>query len=338
MMDERIPPLDAIYWHQYVVQLVAKEPARLPPYAGSTVRGAFGQAIKELVCPRVENRLQGNCDRCGAAVDCLYSAFFETRPNEREENSLRYARLPPAYCLDPAPSLVDRWIAGRSPPEQELAIDESFHFELLFFGRANLRLLPRLIEILQRLAACGLGAGQARFALKSVLSILPDEPPLFLYPQTACRAAENRTSWQDLHRSLPPVPNTVTLQWLSPVRIKFRDCLLKHQLPFQVLMERLCERLDLVARTHCLSPPWDWQPLVEEARRVVVVENRLSWLELERRSKKSGSMGIGGMMGTIAYVGNLAPFWPLLWLGQVLHLGKFTVLGLGRYQLVLPDS
>jgi CRISPR/Cas system endoribonuclease Cas6 (RAMP superfamily) len=45
-------------------------------------------------------------------------------------------------------------------------------------------------------------------------------------------------------------------------------------------------------------------------------------------------MSLGGVLGTWTLSGELAAFFPALFLGQWLGTGKETVFGLGRYQLL----
>jgi CRISPR/Cas system endoribonuclease Cas6 (RAMP superfamily) len=42
---------------------------------------------------------------------------------------------------------------------------------------------------------------------------------------------------------------------------------------------------------------------------------------------------MGGVVGEAVYEGDLGPFAPLLALGEVLHVGKGTGFGLGRYEI-----
>jgi hypothetical protein len=45
-------------------------------------------------------------------------------------------------------------------------------------------------------------------------------------------------------------------------------------------------------------------------------------------------MRMGGLLGEIALAGaGLEPFWPYLWLGQYVHTGAATSMGLGRYTI-----
>ena len=52
----------------------ARQQLRLPPYKGSTFRGAFGIAFKRAVCI-VQH---GDCARCLVRAQCVYPYIFDT--------------------------------------------------------------------------------------------------------------------------------------------------------------------------------------------------------------------------------------------------------------------
>ena len=44
-------------------------------------------------------------------------------------------------------------------------------------------------------------------------------------------------------------------------------------------------------------------------------------------------MKMGGLIGEATYRGNITPFLPLLQAGAILHIGKGTSFGLGKYEM-----
>lgn len=100
-------------------------------FMGSMLRGAFGTALKPVVCVRPE----GVCEGCGAASRCLYYVFFE------EKNRFHPYRFD-LRMNRPAPD-----------------------FKLLLFGQAAQKSLfaERAIETM--LEQIGLGAGRTRFEI-----------------------------------------------------------------------------------------------------------------------------------------------------------------------------
>src|SRR5689334_3253009 len=61
---------------RYQLTMRAVDGVSLPPFLGSTLRGAFGHALKEAVCVMPHR----DCDRCILIDKCLYPYLFETIP------------------------------------------------------------------------------------------------------------------------------------------------------------------------------------------------------------------------------------------------------------------
>lgn len=82
---------------RFDVRLRALEPVSLPPFLGSTLRGALGHALKQAVCVVDHN----DCSRCPVAPQCVYPRFFETRvpPGIEHLQGQQYAPLP--FILEP---------------------------------------------------------------------------------------------------------------------------------------------------------------------------------------------------------------------------------------------
>ena len=75
--------------------------------------------------------------------------------------------------------------------------------------------------------------------------------------------------------------------------------------------------------------------ILKEAETIETADNALRWHDWERYSTRQGvRMKMGGLVGEIRYSGNLGPFLPFLKAGEVLHVGKGTSFGLGRYSVV----
>ncbi len=49
-------------------------------------------------------------------------------------------------------------------------------------------------------------------------------------------------------------------------------------------------------------------------------------------------MKLGGVVGTMRYRGELAPFLPYLKAGELLHVGSGTSFGLGQMRLLEPEA
>ena len=49
-------------------------------------------------------------------------------------------------------------------------------------------------------------------------------------------------------------------------------------------------------------------------------------------------MKMGGFIGDITFEGNIEPFMPFIKAGEILHVGKGTGFGLGKYRIVTGVS
>ncbi|HDZ02552.1 MAG TPA: CRISPR system precrRNA processing endoribonuclease RAMP protein Cas6 [Nitrospirae bacterium] len=59
----------------------------------------------------------------------------------------------------------------------------------------------------------------------------------------------------------------------------------------------------------------------------------LKWYDWERYSaRQETKMKMGGFVGEITFEGDIEPFMPILKAGEVLHVGKGTGFGLGKYK------
>jgi serine/threonine protein kinase len=82
----------------------------------------------------------------------------------------------------------------------------------------------------------------------------------------------------------------------------------------------------------------DFKQLTEDASRVKLVDFDTRWVDWERfSSRQQVKMKMGGIVGTAAYLapeeGYYSRFWPWLKLGELLHIGKNTVFGLGKMRI-----
>jgi len=67
-------------------------------------------------------------------------------------------------------------------------------------------------------------------------------------------------------------------------------------------------------------------------------ESRLRWHDWERYStRQEEKMKLGGFMGRIDFSGDFAPFWGYLVLGEIVHVGKGSSFGLGKYEILRDE-
>ncbi|HBL31575.1 MAG TPA: hypothetical protein DD490_32540 [Acidobacteria bacterium] len=300
------------------VTLRAEEPAELPPYQGSLLRGAFGHALRRLVCvagPRQP------CATCRLRRGCHYTRLFETFIEGPPPPFLRgLDTAPRPYVFEP-----DVTHLGRGAPRY--APGDPLGFDLLLFGQAT-ELAGWVLLAVERMATAGLGARRARFALDRV-----EAGAVVL-----CEAG--RWTGRDVpppslpSRTVPP-GERVTLRLQTPLRLQKHGGLATGFSVRDLAFPMLRRVLEL-ATFHGTGPAPDWtlRPLLEHAGTVRAVATELRWFDWERYSnRQERTMNFGGLLGRVELEGDLAPLAALLRTAEIVHVGKGATFGLGKVEL-----
>ncbi|MGB9628868.1 MAG: CRISPR system precrRNA processing endoribonuclease RAMP protein Cas6, partial [Thermodesulfobacteriota bacterium] len=134
-------------------------------------------------------------------------------------------------------------------------------------------------------------------------------------------------------------PLTLRLKFLTPTRLKYDEKLTPH-LEFHILLRNLLRRISLLSYFHCGEEVnIDFKAMIEESKKIRVIKSDLEWSDWERYSnRQSTKMRMGGLIGEVFFEGDFGPFWPYLFLGEYLHVGKGTSFGLGKYKIMNLDS
>lgn len=304
-------------------QCQALEPIRLPPYSGSAWRGLIGSSLRRSVCVT----RQPTCDGCLLRTQCAYSTFFESPPAS-PETAARYTALPHPFVLEPEP-----------PGRRAIARGEPLHIGVTLIGPAG-ALTPYLIHALERAGARGLGRDGGRFRLQTVAQ----ETELGSDHWQPIYSAESATLQPT--ETLPPppgsAPDSLRLELQTPVRLKRNGRYLgARDLDARALLGALAARAAILAELYGTDARAFERTLAHAAIDQVTLESqRLQWAEWTRYSSRQRThMQLGGVFGTLQLRGpGLPALWPLLVLGQWLHVGKATSFGLGCYRIVATDG
>jgi hypothetical protein len=298
--------------------LEAVDPVDLPPYEGSALRGLLGHGLKHTVCvTRAES-----CDDCLLLQSCPYPAIFES-PALLTSPPHRSSHLPHPFVLEVDPT---------QPRRQEPG--SRFTFTLILVGEAR-RALPYLIHAVDRAGGRGLGRRHARFALVSV----EQEPTLgegqwrtaFTPPSSNIDLATATAGSPGL------VPAVVELRLVTPLRLKRHgDLVTPDGFTLRELLRALRGRLwdlQVLYGRGWSGTPRTW--IDDAALEVDALAVDLAWQDWTRYSSRQDVlMQLGGLVGKVWVDGRaVTDLWRLLWLGQWVHVGKATSMGLGQYRL-----
>jgi hypothetical protein len=300
---------------RYNFHCTLQDEALLPPYKGSTFRGAFGTALKRAVCVA----RQQECTSCLLAERCIYACTFEAGKMPANSPDSK-ASAPPPYVIEPPLETRTAYPSG-SP----------FNFSLLLFGETNAS-LPYFVYAFEIMGASGIGKrikGQrARFTLEKVTSrgnVIYENSTRKLLPVPAVDAILH-PDWQG------PDCTAVSIQLLTPLRLKHNNTL-SSRLPFDMLVRAMLRRISSIYEQYGDGEPAiDYRGLITEAAGVSTASSTLRWHDWERYSnRQEQAMMMGGLLGDVTYRGNITPYLPLLELCKELHIGKQSSFGLGMF-------
>ncbi|MEW6193431.1 MAG: CRISPR system precrRNA processing endoribonuclease RAMP protein Cas6 [Bacillota bacterium] len=322
-----IPCPEKLSLIRYNVQLAAGPHGLvLPPYKGSTFRGGFAGTFQRLVCSTGTRQ----CRPCPLKTECPYALVFESEPPAGSEALRNYASIPRPFILEPP---LD--------PKNEYAPGEPVVFSLVLFGRAA-GLLPYFIVTLDEFGRRGIGQGRRPFILDKITvtnplsgenAVIYHQADRVVRPKDLGITARDIWLWAagEISRS-DGAHATIRIKFLTPTRITYESRPIRTP-EFHTIVRNLLRRISsLCYFHHGFAYEADFPAIIQNATRIELVANHTRWFDWERySSRQAKKVPLGGLVGEAVYTGPVAAFWPLLRLGELLHVGKGTVFGQGKF-------
>ena len=267
----------------------------LPEFSGSLLRGAFGQALRGTP---------------------LYPIIFEP-PSPASEATSRYASVPPPYVIEPPPVGCRRLLVG-----------EYLDFHLILIGPA-LDYIPVIAAAWASALERPLGHSQGTARLVEVT----DELGTVVYDD---RALPVNREVPGLIVSPPPAGlSGVTLDFQLPLCLRHKGKNVNtRDLDATQLLRAVVRRVVNVTNLTLGQPFEPDYGILFQNIKTITLHTSLRHVGWERySSRQNQKMLLAGLAGQCCLNGPLADFWPFLFLGQWLHVGRETTFGLGRYRL-----
>jgi CRISPR-associated endoribonuclease Cas6 len=332
---------------RFGVSLRAQEPALLPAFPGSTLRGALGHALKKAVCV-MDHR---DCSKCLVASRCIYPYIFETPFPVHITRMQKEKNAPHPFTIDPpvfnrrikirkrVVDAVSTTPVAKWPSYQKIDVGDEIVFGLTLMGQA-IDCLPFVVFAIHEMTQRGLGAGRFRFALNRVDWIVTADEHKTIYSEGSHRLdppreAERLSHMVEARMADISTVDRLSLRFLTPIRIKVANDL-QPQVDFALLVRNLLRRVSMLTAVHGDAElELDYRGLIARATEVKTASSDLRWWDLERYSnRQQTSMKIGGFIGSTIYEGTLIEdFLPLIVAGEILRVGRGTSYGLGKYEI-----
>lgn len=319
---------------------------QFPIFTGTTLRGGFGYAFKQIACISKNSE----CKNCIIKNQCVYSYIFETLTPDNSEMMKLYPSVPHPYIIDFSP------IEDRNIKENEL-----FYFNMIFVGKC-ISYIPYFILAFEFLGEKGIGKNRGKFKISKIEKINPytnakgkiiysfkdkilktvDNPIKFPF-QYFKIISQNDKTISDIKKLKPNFwfknneKKLIKINFITPTQIKYEDKYIT--IPqFHNLIRSMLRRISALSYFHCglNLNELDFREIIKKSEEIKLKNSNLKWVEIERYSKRQNlSHNLLGFTGECEYEGeNIQLFMPLLRLFSLLQIGKHTSFGQGKYQLI----
>lgn len=301
--------------YRFIIRL--KDDAILPYYKGSTFRGVLGHALKRVVCALQRQE----CSTCLLRTNCTYALVFETAHAVALPDGSRVSSAPPPMVLQPPGTTCHEFKKG-----------ETLECTLLLFGQIN-RNLPYFIYAFEQMGRIGIGRSvngrRSQFVLESVtsedrsLTFYSRDNPAITLPEEVLNLI--------IGEKCENPGSRITMEIHTPLRIIARQAPVA-RLPFPLLMRTMLRRVTSLLNVYGEGEPdLDYAGLVALSEEISISANSLKWFDWKRYSStQDRKMFMGGLIGTIEYQGDFAPFLPVMRMAEKVHIGKNSAFGLGK--------
>jgi len=292
-------------------------PFRVPEYKGALFRGGFGQFFRDLVCiTRVPV-----CAGCPHLASCAYSLVFETPVQPETFTVLRkYPNAPHPFVMTPP---LDTRTA--------LAAGVQMGLDVTLIGR-GVEYLPHFIHVLEAMGASGRYGG--RFRLRGVVSPIDGDG---VYEGATRRILRAPAEWRG--EDGKPV-RSIRLDFQTPLRMR-TDGQYNTSPNFTQIAQALLRRLSLLGAIYGTIPAEGngWlHGLMAQVDKVGTESAEFRVYHWDRMSGRQGRrVQMDGVVGWVRATGDLTELAPWFRLGEWVHVGSGTSMGMGKYRMETED-
>jgi len=282
----------------------------LPDFKGPTFRGKFGHVLKRTICV-----MKGqDCRLCPIRAQCPYIYLFETQKTNGQH-------VPRPFVIEPP--LTHRQFFLKGYP---------LYLRLTLIGRA-IEYLPYFVYCFDQMGKEGIGWDRGKLLLKAIYSVSAtgEKDMIFDHDTQKLSANIHKISLETFKVQVIP---QITIHFYTPtdIRVNGRPLL---EISFTDLLKSILRRYHSLRFFHGEGQKERFEIDWDRAEQVSVVHHNLEFQRFKRYSNRQKKrVPMIGFTGRITYRGDLGPFYPWLKIGELIHVGKNTVFGMGGYRLV----
>ncbi len=296
------------------VELETLGPFRAPEYQGALFRGGFGKYFRDLTC---ETRAP-ECAGCPQLRECPYSLVFETPVDAARFQVLR------KYPYAPHPFVLAPELGAAREPAPGAAIP--LHLTLLGPGPDY---LPHFLVVFEAMGRDGRFGG--RFRVRKTLSAATGA---LVYDGGLRRIVSSPPAWAWPNGTGGAV-RRLHLEFVTPLRMRTLGRY-NHEPSFAEITQSLLRRVQLLRALYgdgVTETSW-MAPLLAAADGTVTEAAEWKLFEWGRTSgRQQRRVEMDGVLGRLTVRGELTEVARWYRLGEWVHIGNGTSMGLGRYRV-----
>lgn len=276
-------------------------------------RGAFGATLRRITCFCPRSEAKPVAHRRG----CVYREMFESPVSGLAAGApslTTYAPHPFAFFVERIPE------------------DGRGRVEVVLFGSA-LKYFPYVLMTFTQMGQAGIGRCRSRFDIEEVTS--EGVPVYDAKTEEILEYREPR-----VFAPSPAAPPEIGLRLRSPLWLIRGGRQVRRFAPAPFFAS-LVRRIDLLLACYCgQGAAWDKKELLDRLTASVrLAGGRTAYITKKRFSRRQQTdMEVGGLLGEVVLAGDLTEAMMLLELGEIIHNGKKTSFGNGKYELFSPGK
>lgn len=219
------------------------------------------------------------------------------------------------------------------PPD--IAAGTEYSFSLRLFGQAITQ-LPYLAFAIIQAGEQGLGKDKISFEVIKVIQRRSDGQNKVLYDGVGPNISPPQPDALVIEKTCDIEPGGIlTVAFETPVRYRFNGefC---YEAGFVPFLKAAMRRVQLMTHFYGLDVTdyCDPSELIGKGGAVEVLQDNTRRFGFERYSNRQKQrVPLVGMIGSVVYKGDFRPFYPILKLAELTHVGKATSFGFGRISL-----
>ena len=308
-------------------EIKAETDVVLPDYKGSTFRGVFGHIFKDVMCISHS----GECGECSFDKVCMFKKIFDSPPPSGSLKLRNYSAVPHPYVIEP-------------PLDQKnfYKKNEIIKFSLILIGQA-ISLFPYFAYSFGLAGKEGIGRQKkGKFIITKIIND-KDKEVLYYYKNDELKSLNNYYSINDFTSkdSYKDERFLVNLKFITPTRIMFNEKLVSEP-EFHIYVRNALRRISNLNFFHCINDAGKLELELEldfnyyiEKSLDISSKKSLKWYSLDRYSNRQKThMKLSGFIGDISFENVPYEYLWIIKLGELIHIGKNTTFGHGKYSLV----